>query len=172
MCFMLCRITVADRFGDILWSSLGNYTYVVAAYFWKDVNGKFSLVTVTEEELEARHVTNATTAPFTLDADNLLWPGSYPSMTNDSKEELVINVKWDNKPEEATISTQMVFAQSPTVPTGISSVSKKFVNQNGTKAGQMQSYPIEDFNKNGALYLVQITDDSGDGICCDDGKGW
>lgn len=123
-----------------------------------------------KQTLGRRNSTNATAAPFNPETDDILWPGSFPSTNNGSKEDLMINIRLDDYPDEVSISAQLVFAQTPMSP--ISAISKNFIVQNGTKPGQLQSYAVEDFDQVNALYRIQITDESGDGICCGYGNGW
>ena len=90
---------------------------------------------------------------------------------------MMLNIRWDDYPEESNVSTTLVFAQEPptdttTATSSVTTSIAKRLSEMGTKPGQVQSYPVDDFSHVNALYLVQVTDNSGDGICCEFGNGW
>ena len=112
--------------------------------------------------------------PFDAERDDLFWPGSYPSTALGSKEDLMINIRWDNGPGTNNITTRYIFSKAPAA-----SVSKTIQADKSDGAKQastsspLRQYSIDYFDLAPALYMVEITDEMGDGICCgENGNGW
>ena len=89
----------------------------------------------------------------------------------------MVNVRWDVGPGRNNVTTRTIFSTSLT-----STVSKTIKGANMDesdkntkqgKSGPLRSYAIDYFDTPGTLYMVEITDEMGDGICCgENGNGW
>ena len=154
-------VKLFDRHGEILWTLEGGYGAFHGLNIHVDADGA---VTVSDDQDIYVSPSALTTQsnmrllsrdPSTFDP---LWPGVYPSS---SEAKMVVNVKLDMFPEEA--SWRVLYLPKNKVGAKDSDW-KEVLSVEGAHANQVVSNTLD--IEPGGLYRFLMEDAGGDGICC------